>query len=88
MFMPAEQLLEDGPWFEKRLDSVAAIFTADARVFESAPGCLRIICHIVDHDAPCSYLRGDATRSLEVGPEDGGVETIFRVVGDLDRLVF
>src|ERR1700756_5342654 len=25
-------------------------------------------------------------RALEVGPEDGGVETIFRVVGDPDRL--
>jgi hypothetical protein len=25
--------------------------------------------------------------ALEVGPEDGGVETIFRVVGDLDRLI-
>ena len=29
-----------------------------------------------------------ATRcALEVGPEDGGVETIFRVVGDPDRLI-
>ena len=79
--------LEDGPGFEKRLDPVPAIFAADAGVFESAPGRLRIVRHAVDHDAAGPYLRGHATRALEVGPEDGGVETIFRVVGDPDRVV-
>ena len=44
--------LEYGAGFEKRLDPVLAIFTAEAGVFESAPGCLRIIRHAVDHDPP------------------------------------
>src|SRR5216684_8166048 len=48
--------LKDGPGFEKRLDPVSAIFTADPRVFESSPGRLRIIRHAVDHDAPGPYL--------------------------------
>src|SRR5260370_37921255 len=86
--MPArERSFEDSPGFEKRLDSVSAIFTADAGVFESSPGCLRIIRHTVDHDASGTYLRGYTTRAREVGPKDRGVETIFRIVGDPDRLV-
>src|SRR5580693_1711504 len=78
---------QDSPGFEKRFDPVSAVFAADAGVLESAPGRLRIIRHAVDHDAPGPYLRGHATRALEVGPKDGGVETIFRVVADLDRIV-
>ena len=42
--------------FEKRLDPVFAIFAAEAGVFESAPGCLRIIRHAVDHDPPSPNL--------------------------------
>ena len=48
--------LEYGAGFEKRLHPVSAIFTADAGVFESSPGCLGIICHAVDHDAPGPHL--------------------------------
>jgi hypothetical protein len=44
--------LKYGAGFKKRLDPVLAIFTAEAGVFESAPGCLRIIRHAVDHDPP------------------------------------
>ena len=48
--------LENGAGFEKRLDPVSAIFTADPGVFESSPGCLRIVRHAVDHHAPRAYL--------------------------------
>ena len=44
--------LKNGAGFEKRLDPVPAIFAADAGVFESAPGRLRIIRHAVDHHTP------------------------------------
>ena len=44
--------LKYGAGFEKRLDPVLAIFTAEAGVFKSAPGCLRIVRHAVDHDPP------------------------------------
>src|SRR5579862_966125 len=81
------RLSEDSSGFEKRLDSEAAVFTADARVFEASPGCLRIIGHIVDHHAPSSNLRGHAMRALDIGPKDGRVETILGVVGNSDRLV-
>src|ERR1700722_17768482 len=79
--------LKDGSGFEKRFHPVPAIFAANAGVFNPAPGRLRIVHHAVDHDASGPYLRGHATRALEVGPKDGGVETISRVVGDPDRLV-
>ncbi len=72
--------------FEKCLHPVSSIFTADTRVFESSPGCLWIIRHAIDHHAPGSYLRGYATRAFEVGPEHGGVQTIFGIIGDADRL--
>ena len=62
--------LKDGAGFEKRLDPVPAVFAADAGVFESAPGCLRIVRHAVDHDATGPYLRGHAAGALDVGPED------------------
>jgi hypothetical protein len=48
--------LKDGPGFKKGLDPVSSIFTADAGVFESSPGCLWIIGHAVDYDAPGPYL--------------------------------
>ena len=48
--------LKDGPGFKKGLDPVSSIFTAEAGVFESSPGCLWIIGHAVDHDAPGAYL--------------------------------
>src|ERR1700738_987568 len=79
--------LKDGPGFEKCLDPVPAIFAVDAGVFKTTPGRLWIIRHAVDHDAPGPYLRSHAPRALEVGAEDGGVETILRVVGDPDRLL-
>jgi hypothetical protein len=44
--------LKYGAGFEKRLSPVSGIFTADAGVFKSSPGCLRIIRHAIDHDAP------------------------------------
>src|SRR5580704_5129061 len=81
------RLFEDSAGFEKRLDPVSAIFTADARVFETSPGCLRIIGHIVDHHAPGPNLRSHAASALYIGPKDGRVETILGFVGDSDRLV-
>jgi hypothetical protein len=56
LLMRVSLRLKNGPGFEKRLDPVLAIFTADAGVFESAPGRLRIVRHAVDHDAPGPYL--------------------------------
>jgi hypothetical protein len=44
--------LKYGPGFEKRLDPVLAVFTAEAGILKSAPGCLRIVRHTVDHDPP------------------------------------
>ena len=44
--------LKYGAGFEKRLGPVLAIFTAEAGVFKSAPGCPRIVRHTVDHDPP------------------------------------
>src|SRR5438445_4067668 len=79
--------LKDGPGVDKRLVPVPPIFTADTGVFESSPGRLRIIRHAVDHDTPGPYLGGHATRALKVGPKDGAVEPIFRVIRDPDRLI-
>src|SRR5579863_5570528 len=87
LFRRCKRLVENSAGFEKRLHPVPTIFAADAGVFESSPGCLRIIRHVVDHHSPGPYLRSHSTRALKVGPEDGGVEAIFRVVGDPDRLV-
>src|SRR5580700_12065816 len=53
-----ERLLKNRFWLKKRLDSVFAIFAADAGVLKSAPGCLRIVGHGIDHDATGSQLRG------------------------------
>src|SRR6201998_939958 len=81
-FIQQERLLKNRFWLKKCLDSVFAIFAADAGGLKSAPRCLRIIRHVVDHDASGPYLRGHATRALKVCPKDGGVETIFGVVGN------
>src|ERR1700735_513230 len=81
------RLPENRPRFEKRLDPVFAIFTADAGVFETSPGRLRIIGHIVDHHAPGPNLRSHAPSTLYTGPKGGRVETILGFVGDSDRLV-
>jgi hypothetical protein len=37
---------------EKRFDPVLAVFTPEAGISKSAPGCLRIVRHTVDHDPP------------------------------------
>src|SRR5579863_5334269 len=63
--------------FEKRLDPVGTIFTPIAGELESAPRRLRIIGHAIDHNATGSYLRGDATRPLEIGAQDRPVEAIL-----------
>jgi len=44
--------LKHGSGFEKSFDPVSAVFTADARVFETSPGRLRIVGRAVDQDAP------------------------------------
>src|SRR5579862_7909315 len=79
-----ERLLKNRLWLKKRLDSVFAIFAADTGVFESAPGCLRIVGHGIDHDAAGSQLGGHAACALDVTPQDGGVETVLGVVGNAD----
>ena len=48
--------LKYGAGFEKRLDPVLAVFTAEAGILKSAPGCLRIVSHAIDHDAPGANL--------------------------------
>jgi hypothetical protein len=58
--------LQDGSGFEKRLHPISAVFAADAGVFESAPGRLRIVRHAVDHDAAGPNLRGYAARTPHV----------------------
>jgi hypothetical protein len=57
-------LLEDGSWFEKRLDSVSAILTADAGIFESASWSLRIIRHVVDHHCAPTAAAIDGTNNF------------------------
>jgi hypothetical protein len=74
--------LKDGAGFEKRLDPRLAVFSADAGVFEWTPRRLRIVRHAVDHDPAGPQLRGHAARVAKVCPDDGGVKTIFGVVGD------
>src|ERR1700719_2851993 len=69
--------LKYGAGFKKRLNPVLAVFTAEAGIFESAPRCLRIVRHGVDHDSPSPNLRGDTARALEVSPDDRSVETVF-----------
>src|ERR1700741_3637962 len=82
-----ERLLKNRFWLKKRLNSVFAIFAADAGVLKSAPGCLGIVGHGIDHDATGSQLGGHAPCAIEVSPQDSGVETIFGVVGDADRFI-
>jgi hypothetical protein len=61
-----KESLKDGLWLEKRLNAILAIFAANAGVFESAPGRLRIVRHVIDHDAAGPQLRGNTTCALEV----------------------
>src|SRR5580700_1422474 len=77
-----ERLLKHRFWLKKRLNSVFAIFAADAGVLKSAPGCLGIVGHGIDHDAAGSQLGGHSPCAIEVGPQDSRVETIFGVVGN------
>src|ERR1700733_7280136 len=65
--------LQDGAGLEKCLDSVPAVFSADAGMFESAPGGLRIVRHAVDHDPARTQLRSNAARASNVCSEDRGV---------------
>ena len=55
---------QDGATFEKRLDSIPAILSADAGILESAPGRLRIVRHAVDDDPPGPQL---GSHAAEVG---------------------
>src|ERR1700722_8467474 len=82
-----ERLLKNRFWLKKRLNPVFAIFAADTGVFESAPGCLGIVGHGIDHDATGSQLGGHSPCAIEVSPQDSGVETIFGVVGNADRFI-
>src|ERR1700741_269217 len=86
-YVPQDRSLKDGLWLKKRLNAVFAIFAADTGVFESAPGCLRIVGHVIDHYAAGSQLRPHAACALDVSPQDGGVKTVFGVVGNADRFV-
>src|SRR6201997_2869133 len=86
-FLQRERLLKNRFWLKKRLNSVFAIFAADAGVLKSAPGCLGIVAHGIDHDATGSQLGGHAPCAIEVSPQDSRVETIFGVVGNADRFV-
>src|ERR1700758_281552 len=79
-----EPSFKDGLWLKKRLNAVFAIFAADTGVFESAPGRLRIVCHVIDHDAAGSQLKRNAACANDVTPQDGGVETVLGVVGNAD----
>src|ERR1700746_3175521 len=67
-FIQQERLLKNRFWLKKRLNSVFAIFAADAGVLKSAPGCLGIVGHGIDHDATGSQLRGHAPCAIEVSP--------------------
>src|SRR5689334_12729265 len=80
------QLFENCPCLEKCLNTVPSVFTANAGVLESTPRRLRIVRHAVDHDAARPQLRGHATCSLDVFPDNGGMKAIFRVVGDPYRV--
>ena len=70
------------------LDPAHAVFTTDTGVSESTLGGLRIVHRATDHDARRPNLRGGSARTMEVCPDDAGVETIFGVVGDSSRLFF
>src|SRR5580693_8266933 len=82
-----ERSYKDGCWLKKRRYAVFAIFAADTGVFEPAPGCLRIVGHVIDHDTAGPQMRRHAACALDVSPQDGGVETVFGVVGNADRFV-
>src|SRR5712691_3701045 len=82
-----ERLLKNRFRLKKRLDSVFAIFAADAGVLKSAPRCLRIVGHGIDHDATGSQMGGHAPCAIEVSPQNSGVEAIFGVVGNADRFI-
>src|ERR1700739_3962429 len=86
-YVPQDRPLKDGLWLEKRFNAVFAIFAADTGVFESAPGCLRIVGHVIDHDAAGPQLRGHAACALDVSAQYGGVETGFGVGGNADGFV-
>src|ERR1700733_11724455 len=64
-------LLKDRLWLKEGLNPIFAIFAADAGVFESAPRCLRIVRHVIDHHAAGPQLRRYATYALEVSSHDG-----------------
>src|SRR5689334_6012975 len=78
--------VEDGPRFQEGLDPVGAVFAANPRVFEAAPGCLGIVRHAIDHDPAGPHLRGHPFRTREVSAKDGAVKTVFGVVGNSDRI--
>src|ERR1700752_5098069 len=82
-----ERLLKNRFWLKKRLNSVFAIFAADTGVLKSAPGCLGIVGHGIDHAAAGSQLRGHAPCAIEGSPQDSGVEPIFEVVGKADLFI-
>src|SRR5580704_19643165 len=63
--------LKDRLWLKKCFNPVFAIFAAYAGIFESAPRCLRIVRHVVDHYAAGPQLRGNTTCALKVGSHDG-----------------
>src|SRR5260370_42035738 len=80
-----ERLLKNRFWLKKRLDSVFAIFAADAGVLKSAPGCLGIVGHGIDHDATGSQMGGQAHGAIEGNPQNSGVDGLFGDIGNSER---
>jgi multidrug efflux pump subunit AcrB len=56
-------LLENGLRLEKGLNAIGSIFAAEAGIFEPAPGRLRVIGHVVDHDAPSLLTLTESTNT-------------------------
>src|SRR4029077_13011914 len=80
--------LKNGTGFKKRLDPVPAIFTANAGVFESSPGRLRIVGHAIDQDTAGPHLGSYPSRARQVSAKDGAVKTVWGMFGDSHRVFY
>src|ERR1700721_2640854 len=58
-------LLKDRLWLKEGLNPIFAIFAAAPGVFKSAPRCLRIVRHVIDHHAAGPQLRRYTTCARE-----------------------
>src|SRR6201998_4863571 len=85
--MQSVRLFENCLRFEECLNPVLNVFPPNARVLEPTPRGLRVIRHVIDHDAPGSNLRGHEARTLQVSSEDGSMKAVLGIVSNPDRVI-